>query len=136
MKHSILLTLCTLACSAALAQAPAGVVKKPSAESDPIAATGKAGEQAQMNVQDRKADSGSMPMAAGIGGMGGMGGMGPSSRGMNAGNDMRSMDSNRDSMVSKREWQNHYNTMWTRMKPRNGSLSISEMEGKAHGGPN
>jgi len=133
MKHSILLTLCTLACSAALAQAPAGVVKKPSAESDPVAATGTAGEQAQRNVQDRKAEYGSMPMAAG---MGGMGSMGPSGMGMNSGNDMRSMDTNRDGMVSKREWQNHYNTMWTRMKPRNGNLSISEMEGKAHGGPN
>jgi len=133
MKHSILLTLCTLACSAALAQAPAGVVKKPSAESDPVAATGTAGEQAQRNVQDRKAEYGSMPMAAG---MGGMGSMGRSGMGMNSGNDMRSMDTNRDGMVSKREWQNHYNTMWTRMKPRNGNLSISEMEGKAHGGPN
>ena len=130
MKQSILLTLCAMACSAALAQAPAGVVKNPSAETDPNAAGGKTAEKAQMNVDARKAKDGSMPMAGAdtnmrMNGMNGMKGM-----------DMKAMDTNGDGMVSKKEWQDHHNMMWTRMKPKNGSLSVSEMQGKERGGPN
>jgi len=119
LKQSILLTLCALACSTALAQAPAGVVKNPPAESDPIASKGTPADKAQMNVDARKAkDAGMAPMTGAAGSMS-----------MNR-MDMKSMDTNSDGMVSKKEWQDHYNVMWTRMKPKNGSLSVSETQGK------
>ena len=129
MKQSILLTMCVLACGAALAQAPAGVVKAPPAENNPIGASGKSGDKAQAAVDAKKAGEGGMPMGGASSNMGmGMGGMG--------GMDMKAMDTNKDGMISKKEWQDHHNAMWLRMKPKNGSLSLSEMAGKERGGPN
>lgn len=53
MKKLLLVTALSLACGGVFAQAPAGVLQKPSAETNPIAATGKAGDKAQVKVDTR-----------------------------------------------------------------------------------
>jgi hypothetical protein len=138
MKHSVFLATCAFACGAALAQAPAGVVQRPSAESNPIAAGGAPAEKAQMKTDMKK--DGAMPMA-GVGMSGGsmakggmaMGGMG---MGMGMSMDMKMMDTNRDGMISRKEWMDYHAKMWGRMKSKRGMVSTADMEAMMKGGPN
>ncbi len=117
MKHSIILATATLACATAFAQAPAGVVPRPSGEANPIASGGAPAAKAEMKTA---AKTGEMGMGAGMGmGMG-----------------MKGMDANGDGMVSKKEWQAHHNMMWGKMKSKNGMVPMSDIETMMKSGPN
>ena len=138
MKHSVLFATCAFACSAALAQAPAGVIQRPSAETNPIAAGGAPSEKAQMKTDMKK--DGAMPMAGGgmSGGSMGKGNMAMGGMGMGMGMkmDMKMMDTNGDGMISKKEWMDYHAKMWGRMKSKNGMMSMADMEAMMKGGPN
>ena len=132
MKQKLLLALASLACSAAFAQAPAGTVPRPSQETNPTASGGAPAAKAQMKVEAKKGGmegSSTMPMASGGAGM---------SMGMGMGMDMKSMDTNGDGMISKKEWDSHHATMWgkMKMKMKKGMVPMADMEAMMKGGPN
>lgn len=133
MKHSVLFATCAFACGAALAQAPVGVIPRPSAETNPTAAGGAPAEKAQMKTDMKK--DGAMPMAGGgmSGGSMTKGGMG---MGMGMKMDMKMMDTNGDGMISKKEWMDYHAKMWGRMKSKNGMMPMADMEAMMKGGPN
>lgn len=126
MKQSLLFTACLLVCGAALAQAPAGVVKNPSAESSPTASGGMPAAKAEMKTDAKKAMDTSKPMASG-----------GSTKAMGSGSmDMKAMDTNGDGMISKKEYMDYHTKMWGRMKSKNGKVSMADMEAMMKGGPN
>ena len=118
------------------AQAPPGTLSRPSQETNPTAAGGAPAAKAQMKVDEKKGmtpmaggaapmAAGSMPMAAGTSSTMGMG-------------MMKSMDTNGDGMISKKEWDSHYSAMWGKMKPKmkKGMVPMTDMEAMMKGGPN
>ncbi len=127
MKKSVLFAACAILCGAAFAQAPIGVVRKPSAESDPIAAGGRTAAAAQSKVDAKTGGENVMPVAGDHRAMGHMR--------MDA-SDISAMDTNGDGMISKKEWQAFHDLSWSRMKSKNGSVSRTDMESMFKGGPN
>ena len=99
-KQSLVLTLAALACTAAFAQAPTGVVATPSAQANPTASGGTPAAKAEMKV-DAKLNN----------------------------TAMNSMDTNGDGMVSSREWNRYQTAMWKSMKPaKNGMVPMTDVE--------
>ncbi len=151
-KQSLILSLAALACSAAFAQAPAGVVAKPSGESNPVAAPGTPGAKAEMKVDAKKATGSTLSApnpVAGSGGAAANAQINPSASGGTpaARADMKveartnayatgSMDTNGDGMVSKREWDRYHSGMWGKMKTKNGMVPMADMEAQMKSGPN
>ena len=139
-KQSLVLALAALACSAAFAQAPAGVVSTPSANSNPNASGGTPAAKAEMKVDSKKANGSTLSAPNPVAGMGGAAPtpqINPSASGgmPQAKADMKvnarttgSMDTNGDGMVSKREWDRHHSGMWGQMKPKNGMMPMAEVE--------
>ena len=139
-KQSLVLALAALACSAAFAQAPAGVVSTPSANSNPTASGGTPAAKAEMKVDSKKAAGSTLSAPNPVAGMGGAaptaqvnpnasGGMPQAKADMKANaRTMGSMDTNGDGMVSKREWDRHHSGMWGQMKPKNGMMPMAEVE--------
>ncbi len=70
-KQSLVLTLAALACTAAFAQAPAGVVATPSAQSSPTTSGGTAAAKAEMNVDAKKANGSTLSAQNPVAGSGG-----------------------------------------------------------------
>ena len=118
MKQSIFLATCALACSAALAQAPAS----PASPSSPAATDSMPPAGAGMKP------GADMPMGAGGPGKGKGMGMGMGMGGMHMGMDMKAMDTNGDGMISKKEFDSYHEAMWKKMKSKNGMVSIADME--------
>ena len=149
-KHSYILTLAALACGAAFAQAPAGVVAKPSAESSPNAAPGTPAAKAEMKVDTKKANGSTLSAPNPVAGMGGAApsekinpsasGGSPAARAEMKVDTRKSgemtMDANGDGMVSKREWDRYHSGMWGKMKTKNGMMSMADMEAQMKSGPN
>ena len=149
-KQSIVLALAALACSAAFAQAPAGVVAKPSNQSDPIASPGTPGAKAEMKVDAKKANGSTLSAPNPVAGMGGAAAsekINPSASGGSAAaradakvearkSGEMTMDANGDGMISQREWNRYHSGMWGKMKTKNGMISMAEMEAQMKGGPN
>ena len=117
MKQTLILAAAALACTAAFAQAPPGVVTRPSQETNPLAAGGAPASKADMKVDAKKA---AMPMAAG---------------GSTASMGMKAMDTNGDGMISKKEWDSYHSGMWSRMKAKNGMMPIADVEAMMKGAP-
>ena len=138
MKKLFVLTTCAIAVGAALAQAPAGVVQRPSAETNPIAAGGAPAAKAEMKTDMKKGMDSGMPMAGAKGMDKGM----PMDKGMGmgmSGMTMKDMDTNGDGMISKQEWQAHHDRMWKKMSAKNsksGKVPVADMEAMMKGGPN
>ena len=93
-----------LACGAAFAQAPAGVVERPAAQQNPNTAGGQAQAKGEMRA------------------------------------DMRMMmDSNKDGMISRSEWDTYHGKMWSSMKAdKRGYVAWDEVNTRmmgATGGP-
>lgn len=136
MKKLIVLATCALASAAALAQAPAGVVQRPSAETNPTAAGGAPAARAEMKTDMKKGMEAGTPMPADKGmGMKKDAGMGMGMAGMG----MKDMDANGDGMISKQEWQAHSNRMWNKMNSKNsknGKVPSADVEAMLKGGPN
>lgn len=149
-KQSFILTLAALACSAAFAQAPAGVVAKPANQADPIASTGTPGTKAEMKVDAKKANGSTLSAPNPVAGMGGAAPsekINPSASGGSAAaradakvearkSGEMTMDANGDGMVSQREWNRYHSGMWGKMKTKNGMISMAEMEAQMKSGPN
>jgi hypothetical protein len=114
MKYSTYIALAALTCGTAFAQAPAGTLSTPSAQSDPINSSGKAGMKAEAKVDARKSASAD------------------ASSGMAS----KPMDANGDGMISKKEWDQHHATMWGSMKSKNGMMPRADVEATLKGGPN
>ena len=143
-KQSLVLALAALACSAAFAQAPAGVVSTPSANSNPNASGGTPAAKAEMKVDSKKANGSTLSAPNPVAGMGGAAPtqqVNPSASGgmPQAKADMKvnartnasatgSMDTNGDGMVSKREWDRYHSGMWGKMKSKNGMMPMAEVE--------
>lgn len=144
-KPSLVLTLAALACTAAFAQAPAGVVATPSAQSSPTTSGGTAAAKAELNVDAKKANGSTLSAqnpVAGSGGAAANAQINPSAAGGTpaAKADMKvdaklnntamnSMDTNGDGMVSSREWNRYQTAMWKSMKPaKNGMVPMTDVE--------
>jgi hypothetical protein len=124
MKIPFTLLALTFACGAAFAQAPAGVVPRPSQEQNPNASGGAAQTKGEMknDVKTGKAVPGA-PMAA----------MNNTAMGNKA------MDTNGDGMISRKEWDAYHGNMWRGMKAdKRGMVQWSDVESrmKQPGGPN
>ena len=147
MKQALLLAIAALSVGTTFAQAPPGTLSRPSQETNPTSSGGAPAAKAQMKVDEKKGvtpmtggaapmaggvapmAAGSMPMAAGNSGTMGMG--------MNMGM-MKSMDTNGDGMISKKEWDSHHSALWGKMKPKmkKGMVPMTDMEAMMKGGPN
>lgn len=150
-KQSFVLSLAALACSAAFAQAPAGVVTTPSAQSNPNAAGGTPAAKAETKVETRKAAGSTLSApdpTASTGGAAASEKINPSASGgkaaakaemkVDAGTNAAatgSMDTNGDGMVSKKEWNRYHSAMWNRMQGKNGMVPKAEAEAQIKGGP-
>ena len=137
MKHKLILAAAALACGTTFAQAPPGVVARPSQETNPTASGGAPAAKAEAKVEAKKgaipmAAGGTMPMAAG-------GAMPMASGGSMSGSSMmgmKAMDTNGDGMISKKEWDAYHAGMWSRMKSKKGMTPIADVEAMLKGGPN
>lgn len=144
-KPSLVLTLAALACTAAFAQAPAGVVATPSAQANPATSGGTPAAKAELKVDTKKANGSTLSAqnpVAGSGGAAANAQVNPSASGGTpaAKADMKvdaklnntamnSMDTNGDGMVSSREWNRYQTAMWKSMKPaKNGMVPMSDVE--------
>lgn len=154
-KQSFVLTLAALACTAAFAQAPAGVVATPSAQANPTASGGTPAATAEMKVDAKKANGSTLSApdpTAGMGGAAANAQINPSASGgtpaaragmkVEAGMEhtsMNGMDANGDGMVSKKEWDRYHSSMWgkmkMKMKSKNGMVPTADMEAMMKGGP-
>ena len=116
MKTSTFIALAaTLACGAAFAQAPPGVLKRGPAESDPNTTTGgRAAIKAQARVDVR---TGAVPLAY-------------------SAENVTEIDTNSDGVISRREWDRYHAKTWSRMNARNGMVSRADFEATLKGGPN
>ncbi|MEO5658345.1 MAG: hypothetical protein ABIQ90_00920 [Polaromonas sp.] len=127
IKQSIFLATCALACSAALAQAPAS-------PADPASPAAK---EAMPPAGTKIKPGADMPMGAGGPGMGMEKGKGmgmEKGMGMGMDMDMKAMDANGDGMISKKEFDSHHQAMWKKMKSKNGMVPIADMEAMMQGG--
>lgn len=135
-KQTIFAALATLACSAALAQAPANVTTRPPAEVSPAAAGGAAAANAQNKVDTRTSQSSTAPAnpVAGMGRAAPVAEINPTAAGGTAAAtaqtrvDARLMDSNSDGMVSRKEWDAYHMKTWNNMKPTNTGVSTADID--------
>lgn len=117
MKKLLLITAMALAAGTAFAQAPAGTLSKPPAESNPTDASGKAGAKAQMKVDAKT----SATPTAGDAAM--------------KGAAMQTMDTNGDGMISRREYDRYHSMMWKKMNPTKNMVPKADYDAMIKGGP-
>ena len=135
-KHTVIAALATLACSAALAQAPAPVTSRPAAEVSPIASGGPAASNAQNKVDQRAYQNPQAPAnpAKGDGRSAPVAEINPSAAGGKAAANAdarvnaRLMDTNGDGMVSRQEWDVYHTNAWNRMQPGGTGVSTAEVD--------
>ena len=136
-KQIVLAAFAALACSAALAQAPAGNVARPPAEVNPAASGGAAAANAQNKVDTRTSNSSVMPanpVTSGYGKSTPAAEINPSASGGVAANtagarvDVRLMDTNGDGMVSRKEWDAYHMKSWNSMKPASKGVSTADID--------
>ena len=122
MKKFLLTAIATLVTSAAFAQAAPGAAGTGGATREEV--TGqksksdqKTADKAEMKVDAKKGMAGA-PMA-------------------NANTPaMMAMDTNKDGMISRREYDTYHSTMWKSMKQSKGMVSQADMDLMRKGGPN
>ncbi|MDP1742835.1 MAG: hypothetical protein Q8M51_14995 [Polaromonas sp.] len=151
-KQSLVLTLAALACTAAFAQAPAGVVTTPSAQANATGSGGVPAAKAEMKVDAKKANGSTLSAPNPVAGMGGApanekidatasGGKPAAKAEMKVDakmekTAMNSMDTNGDGMVSAKEWNRYQTAMWKSMKPaKNGMVPMTDVEAMMRGTP-
>jgi hypothetical protein len=151
-KQSFVMTLAALACGAAFAQAPAGVVTTPPPQVNPNASGGQPATKADTKVDTKKAAGSTLPApnpVAGTGEAPASEKINPSASGGKAAAkaDMKvgaktsaaatgSMDMNGDGMVSRKEWNRYHSALWNGMQGKNGMVPMAEAEARIKGGPN
>ena len=135
-KQSVFAVFAAVACTAALAQAPAATLTKPPSEVNPVASGGAAAASAQNKVDNRASQSSATPpsQTGGYGNSKPSAEMNPSASGGKAAEtaemrvDTRLMDSNKDGMVSRAEWDAYHTNMWSSMKPKNAGVSTADID--------
>ena len=135
-KQTLIAALATLACTAALAQAPAAVNVRPPAEVNPTAAGGAAAANAQNKVDTRTSQSSAAPAnpAAGDGRGTPPAEINPTAAGGKAAATAQSrvntrlMDTNGDRMVSRQEWDAYHSSAWSNMHPTNTGVSTADID--------
>lgn len=135
-KQTVISALAALACTAALAQAPANTGTRPPSEVNPVASGGAAAANAQNKVETRSSHSSAAPAnpAAGDGRGAPPAEINPSASGGKAAAkaDMRVnarlMDTNRDGMVSRQEWDTYHSSAWSAMNPGNTGVSTADID--------
>ncbi len=135
-KQTVLAALATLACTAALAQAPAPVTARPAAEVSPTASGGPAAAAAQNRVDQRTQQNAKAPAdpAKGDGRGAPAAEINPSAAGGKAAAkadarvNARLMDSNGDGMVSRAEWDAYHANAWNQMQPTNAGVSTADID--------
>ncbi|MCE1191959.1 MAG: hypothetical protein LWW96_07390 [Acidovorax sp.] len=135
-KQTALAALAALACTAALAQAPAGNASRPPSEVSPTASGGPAAANAQNRVDQRAANNSAAPMdpAKGDGRGAPVAEINPSASGGKAAAkadarvNARLMDSNGDGMVSRQEWDTYHANAWNSMKPGAAGVSTADLD--------
>ncbi len=135
-KQTVLAALATIACSAALAQAPAPVTARPAAEVSPIASGGPAAANAQNRVDQRTYQNAKAPAdpAKGDGRGAPAAEINPSAAGGKAAAkadarvNARLMDTNGDGMVSRAEWDAYHANAWNQMQPTNAGVSTADID--------
>jgi len=142
-KHTFMASLAVLACSAALAQAPAGVAKTPPAEVNPSASGGAAAANAQNRVDNKKANSSAAVAnpAAGMGKTAAPAEIDATAAGGKAAanaekkTNARLMDANGDNMVSRDEWDRYHANAWSGMQStaKNGLVSTADIDAANRG---
>ena len=136
-RSTLVAALATLACTAALAQAPVSPNTRPPSEVAPAASGGPAAVRAQNKVDDRAARSAATPADATAGPgvrtapvaeidptrSGGKAAVRAETR-VNA----KLMDTNGDGVVSRAEWDTYHANAWTGMKPTGAGGSTADMD--------
>lgn len=112
MKQATLIAFAALICSTAFAQAPPGVLARPSSEANPVNSGGAPAAKAEMKKDEKMA---AMPM----------GNSGMSMAGMDM--SIKAMDANGDGKISKREYDRYHSMRWSKMKSKGGMVSMDEM---------
>lgn len=147
-KHILMAALGSLACSAALAQAPKGVVERPPAQAYPSQSGGVPAEKAQQrNAGEKAAGTGTTAQrpAAGVVPQGTtppaqlnpMASGGAAAATAEMGANARIMDANGDGMISRQEWDRHHGDMWMGMSARypDGNVPMTEVDKRLRGTP-
>lgn len=147
-KHILMAALGSLACSAALAQAPKGVLERPPSQAYPSQSGGVPADKAQQNnAMEKATQSGTTqnqpaagvvpqgtrppaqlnPIAAG----------GPAAATAEMGANARIMDTNGDGKISRQEWDRHHGDMWMGMAARypDGNVPMNEVDKRLRGTP-
>lgn len=135
-KQTLVAALATLACTAALAQAPATTTARPPAEVNPTASGGPAAAAAQNRTDARVSNSAAAPMdpTKGDGRGAPVAEINPAASGGKAAAkadarvSARLMDTNKDGMVSRQEWDTYHATAWENMKPTGAGVSTADMD--------
>lgn len=135
-KHTVVAAFAALACTAALAQAPASHTNRPPSEVSPTASGGPAAAAAQNKVEHRSTHSSSAPAdpATGPGRTAPVAEINPSAAGGRAAAnaDMRVnarlMDTNGDGMVSRQEWDTYHAQAWSGMNPTQAGVSTADID--------
>ena len=130
MKRLLISAAVALACSAALAQAPANPAKAVEQEAVPLAP--KTAAAAEAKVDARKAANpgadGTKVKQTPVTGEGPVGSKTAGDKAaMNLGKrDIKAMDANGDGMVSRKEYDDYHAKMWKRMKVGPGGVPESD----------
>jgi hypothetical protein len=135
-KQNIVVALAALACTAALAQAPLGNASRPPSEVSPSAAGGPAAASAQNKADQRSSQSTAAPMnpAKGDGRGQPAAEINPNASGGKAAAKAdervhsRLMDTNRDGMVSRQEWDTYHAQAWSNLQPTNAGVSTADID--------
>ena len=128
--------LAAIACTAALAQAPATNTARPPSEVNPAASGGPAAANAQHKADDRAARSTAAPAnpAAGDGRGAPVAEINPSASGGKAAAkaevrvNARLMDANGDGMVSRQEWDAYHVSAWNSLSPTGSGVSTADLD--------
>lgn len=135
-KNTVIAAFAALACTAALAQAPAGNTARPPSEVNPAASGGPAAANAQNKADQRATHSTAAPMdpAKGDGRGAPVAEINPSASGGKAAAkadarvNARLMDTNGDGMVSRQEWDTYHANAWNSMKPGAAGVSTADLD--------
>lgn len=135
-KQTLVAVLSALACTAALAQAPASTNTRPPSEVSPTGSGGPAAANAQNKADTRASRSTAAPMdpAKGDGRGAPVAEINPSASGGKAAAkadarvNARLMDSNNDGMVSRQEWDTYHANAWNSMAPTNAGVSTADID--------
>ncbi len=145
-KQYLITGLALVACGTVLAQAPKGTLDTPPAQTYPSGSGGAPAAIAQDRVNAKKAAGASTAArspTAGPAGTTAPAQLNPMASGGTAqttaemGANARIMDTNRDGMISRKEWNSHHSAMWKAMqaKGKNGSVPWTEVESRMRGTP-